>query len=253
MDLARQAEIQKRFVVVSEELSAKALGSGLDVSAEIGLARKHADEIFTLTAAFAQQQAVAIIDGPFAEATERIQGRIDERTREVATASSRALFVMFLLSSGTLALQYAIGRRGEKRLRGLISRLADGISSELEETVASAEKIAAGTLGGSGVARAAGTIETERLQKALANMDHRLTAIISELQLAAGVLAGGAQQVAASAHGLSMGTARQAASMEETTASIQQMASSIAQNAEMSRVTDPTFAPRPFCPRADCS
>ncbi len=238
MDLSRQAELQKRFVAVSEELQSRAVSSGLDIRSEVTQARKHADEIFGFAASFGQQQAMAVIDGPFADATGRIQARISERIVRADAAVFRATLAMIVLGVFALGLQSVLGRRGERRLAALMDRLAEQISAGVEDSATAAERVASGDLESAVAVRTGGTAETERLQHALANMESRLKIILRDLQSAAEGLSLGAQQVSSSAQSLSLGTARQAASMEQTTASIQQMAASSSQNAELSRLTE---------------
>ena len=64
--------------------------------------------------------------------------------------------------------------------------------------------------------------------------------VISEVRTSANALAGASAHVAATAAGLSQGTSEQAASVEETTASLEQMNASISQNAGNSRTTEET-------------
>jgi len=238
MDLARQAELQKRFVATSDELQTRATASGLELQAEIAEARKHAAEIFGFAASFGQQQAMVVIDGPFADTTSRIQARISERIVQADAAVFRATVAMIALGIGALGLQSVLGKRGERRLAALMDRLAEQISAGVEDSATTAERVASGDLESGAALRSGGTAETERLQQALANMESRLRTILSDLQSAAEGLSQGAQQVSTSAQSLSLGTARQAASMEQSTASIQQMAASSSQNAELSRMTE---------------
>ena len=238
LDLSRQAEIQKRFLAVSEELSAGAAESGLDILADVAVARKHADEIFAFAAGFGQQQAVSVIDGPFASATDRIRERILDRTERADAASFRAVVVMFFLGLAALVLQFVFGRQSERRLIRRMEGLANTISNDLEDSAVSVERVASGDLRPTTLLLKRGTLETERLQNALSTMEERLVSILGDLQAAAESVSLGAQQVSSSAHALSLGTARQAASMQQTTASVQQMTSSISQNAQLSRTTE---------------
>ena len=146
IDLSRQAEIQNRFQVVSEELSARAAESGLDILAEVALARKHSDEIFAFAAGFGQQQAVAVIDGPFAAATDRIRERILDRTARADAAAFRAMVVMFVLGLAALVLQFMVGRQSERRLIRRMEGLANSISNDLEDSAVSVERVASGDL-----------------------------------------------------------------------------------------------------------
>ena len=77
--------------------------------------------------------------------------------------------------------------------------------------------------------------ETGRLQAAMKSMVQRLGQIIGEVREGAGALASASAQVSSSSQGLSQGTSEQASSVEETTASLEQMNSTISQNSENSR------------------
>ena len=238
MDLTRQAALQKRFAAISDDLSTRASTGGLDLQAEVAQARKHADDVFAFAASFAQQQAMVVLDGPFAEATNRIQSRVTERIARADAAVLRATVAMLGLGVSALILQSFLGRRGERRLSVLMDRLADQISAGVEESASTAERVASGVLESTAPTRTGGTAETERLQHALGHMETRLKTILQDLQSAAEGLSHGALQVSSSAQSLSLGTARQAASMQETTASIQQMTTTSSQNAELSRMTE---------------
>jgi methyl-accepting chemotaxis protein len=66
--------------------------------------------------------------------------------------------------------------------------------------------------------------------------------VIREVRTSANALTSASAHVAATAAGLSYGTSEQAASVEETTASLEQMNASITQNASHSRTTEVTAA-----------
>jgi methyl-accepting chemotaxis protein len=66
----------------------------------------------------------------------------------------------------------------------------------------------------------------------------KLSAIISEVNMAADALAGAAEQVSTTSQTLSQASGEQAAGVEETSASIEEMTASIAQNTENAKVTD---------------
>jgi methyl-accepting chemotaxis protein len=69
-------------------------------------------------------------------------------------------------------------------------------------------------------------------------MTSKLRQIITEVREAAGVVTTGSSHVNVSAQQLSNGTSQQAASVEETTSSLEEMNASITQNAENSRETE---------------
>ncbi|MEO8362170.1 MAG: methyl-accepting chemotaxis protein, partial [Vicinamibacteria bacterium] len=239
MDLSRQAELLKSFSKVSAEIIEKGRDGGVDVEGDVLQARQHGEEAFKLAAAFAQQQAMAVSDGPFASATSRIQQTIHAETGSAQAAVFRAVLALFVLGLGSLAVQVALGRATTRRLAILLDDLARGLSVSVEQCASVAERIAGGHLDGTTrVVQEEGTKETARLAIALRSMEERLREVMNGIQVTAHSLSQGAEQVASSAHVLSMGTARQAASMEETTASIHQMASSISQNAQLSQLTE---------------
>ncbi|GEN13460.1 methyl-accepting chemotaxis protein [Myxococcus fulvus] len=80
-----------------------------------------------------------------------------------------------------------------------------------------------------------GRDETGQMMTGMREMIHRLSGVISEVRGAAGSLSSASTQVAAASQGLSQGTSTQAASVEETTASLEQLNLTISQNAENSR------------------
>ena len=73
---------------------------------------------------------------------------------------------------------------------------------------------------------------------AMRDMAHRIAAVIVQVRGGAGALTGAARQVSATSQAVSTGTGEQAASVEETTSSLEEMNASIAQNAENSRQTE---------------
>jgi methyl-accepting chemotaxis protein len=118
---------------------------------------------------------------------------------------------------------------------GLATLLTRNISRSMNEAVSVAERIAAGDL----------TVkienhrkdETGQLLSSMNNMVERLTQIIGEVRGATTALTAASTQVSSSTQGLSQGASEQAASVEETTSSLEQMSASITQNAENSRQT----------------
>jgi methyl-accepting chemotaxis protein len=75
----------------------------------------------------------------------------------------------------------------------------------------------------------------DRLGASWANMSAQLSRTIENARAASSSVSLAAQQLTASSNVLSNGTAQQAASVEETTASLEEMSSSITQNADHSR------------------
>jgi methyl-accepting chemotaxis protein len=114
--------------------------------------------------------------------------------------------------------------------------IASSIRRRVNETVAVAERIAAGDLTVS--VEVTANDELGKLQLAMREMTARLAKIVGDMRAGAASLASAAGQVALAAQSVSQGTSEQAASVEETTASLEEMSASIAQNAESSRQTE---------------
>jgi methyl-accepting chemotaxis protein len=102
--------------------------------------------------------------------------------------------------------------------------------------VAAAERIAKGDL--SATVEATTKDEVGKLLAAMKEMTLKLAQTIGEVRAGADALAGASAQVSATAQTLSQGTGEQAASVEETTSSLEEMSASITQNAESSRQTE---------------
>jgi methyl-accepting chemotaxis protein len=111
-----------------------------------------------------------------------------------------------------------------------------GITRPLEEAVRVAQRIAEGDLTAS--VAASSRDETGLLLEAMGSMVSSLSRTISEVRAGATALASASGQVSATSQSLSQGTSEQAASVEETTSSLEQMNASITQNAENSRATE---------------
>jgi methyl-accepting chemotaxis protein len=111
-----------------------------------------------------------------------------------------------------------------------------GITGPLAEIVRGAERVAAGDL--SDPVATTRTDEIGRLQAAMGLMAGRLAQVIGEVRAGAASLSGASQQVSATALALAQGTGEQAAGVEETTSSLEEMSASIAQNAEAARRTE---------------
>ncbi|WP_426752454.1 methyl-accepting chemotaxis protein [Myxococcus sp. Y35] len=119
-------------------------------------------------------------------------------------------------------------------LAGLLSFfLTRSIVRPLTEAVQVTEQVTSGDLTANVTIR--GKDETGQMMTGMREMIHRLSGVISEVRGAAGALSSASTQVAAASQGLSQGTSTQAASVEETTASLEQLNVTISQNAENSR------------------
>jgi methyl-accepting chemotaxis protein len=110
------------------------------------------------------------------------------------------------------------------------------VGRPLQQAVSLAERIAQGDLSVS--VAVTSQDEVGRLQTALDAMVSHLREVITKTRDTAESLAGAAAQVRDSAQGLSQGTAEQAAALEETTSSLQQMLASITQTASNSHLME---------------
>ena len=117
----------------------------------------------------------------------------------------------------------------------LLASMATVIRSTEQMAVAAA-RVAEGDLGVAVQPRS----DRDRLGIALAQMVERLSRVIGDVQAGAGALSTASQQVSATSQSLSKGTGAQAAAVQETTSSLEQISASIARNAENSADTQRT-------------
>jgi methyl-accepting chemotaxis protein len=106
----------------------------------------------------------------------------------------------------------------------------------MRSVVAAAEAIGRGDLSLDLAARTSD--ETGQALEAMRAMTERLAQVIGDVRLGADAMTGAAVQVSATSQVLSQGTGEQAASVEETTSSLEEMSASIGQNAENARLTE---------------
>lgn len=112
----------------------------------------------------------------------------------------------------------------------LAYRITKRITSTLNEAMQLAKKVAAGELGHAmGVTT---TDELGELTRALHEMDHRLSMIITDVSHAAVTVSSASLQIAAGNDQLSTRTQEQASSLEETAASMEEMTATVKQNAD---------------------
>ncbi len=114
---------------------------------------------------------------------------------------------------------------------GTLQQSCGDLLQYLRSLVAQADQLAAGDLTSTIKQRS----EKDRLGAAWANMSAQLSMTIENARSASASVSLAAQQLTSSSGVLSNGTSQQAASVEETTASLEQMSSSITQNADHSR------------------
>jgi methyl-accepting chemotaxis protein len=111
-----------------------------------------------------------------------------------------------------------------------------GITVPVAAAVAAATRIANGDLRES--VEITSRDELGRLQEAMRLMGDKLGEVIGEVRGGAEALTAASAQVSSTSQSLSQGTGEQAASVEETTSSLEEMSASITQNAENSRQTE---------------
>ncbi len=111
-----------------------------------------------------------------------------------------------------------------------------GITGPVADAVSAAARIAAGDL--RDPVKVTSRDEIGLLQQAMRDMGEKLAEVIGEVRGGATALGSASAQVSSTAQTLSQGTGEQAASVEETTSALEEMGSSITQNAENSRQTE---------------
>ena len=117
---------------------------------------------------------------------------------------------------------------------GELSRSINLTYSYLQEMSSVAESLAAGDLR----VRVAPRSDQDAFGRAFVRMVEKLSQVIGEVRSGASALTGASNQVSASSQTLSQGTSEQAASVQETTSSLEQMSASITRNSENSRQTE---------------
>ena len=147
-----------------------------------------------------------------------VRGAAEDRNR---TARVLVAWVIVLALAFTFAIAMYVTR---------------SITTPVRSSLRVAERIAEGDLRDD-VEITAGD-EMGQLQLAMKRMSEKLGEVIGEVRGGADALAGASAQVSSTAQSLSQGTSEQAASVEETTSSLEEMSASITQNAESARRTE---------------
>ena len=129
---------------------------------------------------------------------------------------------------GDFDQQVAVTEQGEL---GMLQESCKDLLAYLRSLVDQADRLSDGDLTSLVKPRS----EKDRLGASWANMSAQLSRTIENARSASSSVSLAAQQLTASSNLLSNGTAQQAASVEETTASLEEMSSSITQNADHSR------------------
>jgi methyl-accepting chemotaxis protein len=149
-------------------------------------------------------------------------------TRLVLRPVVRMAHVARNLANGDLREELAITSNDE--IGGMMAAMQKLVVSQREMT-ALAESIAAGDL----TVRIQPRSDKDGLGISFAKMVEKLSGIMAEFRQGATLISDASQQIAASSQAVSQGTTEQAAAVEETTSSLEQMGSSIRQNADNSR------------------
>ncbi len=148
--------------------------------------------------------------------------------RGITLPIQQAVRIAEKIAEGDVSVEIEVTSQDEAGL--LLSSLQRMVAS-INEMVVAAVAVAAGDL----TVKITPKSERDALGNALAEMTAKLTQTISEVRTGALALTSASSQVSATSQGLAQGTSEQAASVEETTASLQQMNATIGQNAENSR------------------
>lgn len=119
----------------------------------------------------------------------------------------------------------------EEGTLGTLQKSCNDLVEYLQSLTAQADRFSRGDLSSLVKPRS----QNDRLGAAWAHMSSQLSVTIENARAASASVSLAAQQLTSSSNALSNGTAQQAASVEETTASLEQMSSSINQNADHSR------------------
>lgn len=148
--------------------------------------------------------------------------------RSITVPLQQAVDVAEKVAEGDVNVRIEVGSRDEA---GMLLAALQRMVGSINEMVNAAVSVAAGDL----TVKITPKSERDALGNALAEMTSKLTQTITEVRTGAMALTSASTQVSATSQGLAQGTSEQAASVEETTASLQQMNATIGQNAENSR------------------
>ncbi len=117
---------------------------------------------------------------------------------------------------------------------GELSRSMNSMYAYFQSMVNVADRMAAGDL----TAKVEARSDADSFGIAFTKMMRKLVEVIGEVRSSASALSSAAGQVSSTAQTVSQGNSQQAAAVEETTANLEQMNASIAQNADNSRATE---------------
>jgi len=178
-------------------------------------------------------EAKAIANGSSQKASAQLFKYIEEDVqlnREGAneeTVAAKLSYHNALLFSGVLIILAVI-------LGGLIAIwITRSITLPIGRSVIVAETVASGDL--SSRILISGNDENTRLQRALKDMNDRLTEVVGRVKASADGIALGSAEIAAGNVDLSQRTEQQAASLEETAASMEELTATVKQNTDNAR------------------
>ncbi len=153
--------------------------------------------------------------------------------RSITTPLLRAVRAANRVAEGDVDVQLGSASRDEMgQLLDAMSRMIIATKEKVDAAVRIAQGDLTGTVTPQSVKDALGT--------ALQNMIAKLSQVIGEVRSGANALGSAASQVSSTSQTLSQGTSEQAAAVEETTSSLEQMSASIAKNADNSRALEQT-------------
>jgi methyl-accepting chemotaxis protein len=198
--IAREMERQVTVPIARLVEVAEQLARG-DLAVDVGQDRERRDEIGRLSSAM--QTTV-------------------ESEREIARVAAR-------VAAGDLSVRVT-PRSTEDRLS---AALAEVVGSE-REMARIAERIAAGDLTVTVPRRSS----EDALSAALSSMVERLAAVIADVRMGAEMLSGASGQMTLTARSLAEGASDQAAAAQETTASLDEIGSTVSRNAAESRAVE---------------
>jgi len=148
--------------------------------------------------------------------------------RAITEPVTRVSVVHRAIAQGDFEQQVLVDEKGEL---GVLQQSCNELIEYLQSLVVQADRLAEGDLTSVVKTRS----DRDRLGAAWTNMSTQLARTIENARAASSSVSLAAQQLTSSSNVLSNGTAQQAASVEETTASLEEMSSSITQNADHSR------------------
>lgn len=158
-------------------------------------------------------------------------------SRSVTRPMARAVEAADRLAKGDFDVKIeSVGKDETAQLLQAMQRMIDATSASIGDVVRVTGAMSQGDL--------AQRIEKDYpgvyvdLKTYVNTMVEKLSQVVTEVNSSAEALAGASEEVSATAQSLSQASSEQASGVEETSASMEQMTASIAQNTENARVTD---------------